>query len=311
MKRTRHYMELDSPDVETMVGTTDEETVDSPSASATVEVQACATNTACSGSWHAQHHTATRLPVIHIQPPPGVPQQHGCYVGTPIFSGTPAVALPTDRKALFQLAMRCVECDDYHCIFELARVGLHEAFDERRRCGFICNLKPGVRVNFAGAPIPPGHHWLNVKSANLLQYATFIGAFRAALALLVICPTHLKTQCEVTLCSELSDKDPAWTVKWGAAELARFLCSLYSLEAAARNGQEVQSEVIGIGEMFCHALCVYEIGEARPASLPFLALPTTSDRIKAAGADPALALAAVCAAAGINICGSFGKLPGV
>jgi hypothetical protein len=289
-------------------GSTNEDTPEDTSA--TVEAQANATGPAHSGSSSPKrtqnYTTATRPVTAHTQTPPGLPLQQGCYVGIPVFCGIPAVSLPTDGRALFQVALRFVESDDYYSLIQLARVGLNESFDERRRCGFTCNLKPGVNPNFACAPTPAGHYWLDVRSANLLHYATFIGAFRAALALLIICPTQLSTHCLVTICS---NTDPAGTVvKWGVAELTRFLCNLYSLEATAAS---CNGRVTAICKMFSNALCVYEVGEARPASLPFLALPRMSDRIEAAGAEPAPVLAAFCAAAGINTSGAFGTIPGV
>ena len=102
--------------------------------SATVEVQANATGPAHSGSSSAKrtqnYTTATRPVTAHTQTPPGLLLQQGCHVGIPVFCGIAAVALPTDGKALFQVALRFVESDDYYSLIQLARVGVNEIFDE-------------------------------------------------------------------------------------------------------------------------------------------------------------------------------------
>ena len=143
-------------------------------------------------------------------------------------------------------------------------------------------------------PIPSDSYWLDIRSANLLHYATCIGAFRAASALLVICPRLLTSQCAVTLCSEACPACSA--VKWGAAELARFFCTLYSTEDTAPGSPDA-AVVTETGELYRQALPVLALGERHPASLPYLALPSVYHRIKNAGHHPAPVLAAFIAAA--------------
>lgn len=211
-------------------------------------------------------------------------------MGIPVMAGTPAMSISADRRSLFQLAMHYVELDDYHGLMELARCGLDHSFDEQRRCGFTCNLKPGASATFAGLPIPSESHWLDIRGANLLHYATCIGAFRAASALIVICPQLLSSQCAVVLCSG-SGAAACKAVKWGAGELARFFCNLYSAEDTAPGSPDA-AVVTETGELYRQALPVLALGERNHTSLPYLALPTVFHRVKAAGHYPAPVLAA-------------------
>jgi len=214
----------------------------------------------------------------------------GCALGRPVVAGQAAEHVPTDSASLFRMAMRYVEWDDYQGLMEMARCGLAGAFDERSRCAFACDLKPGVNATIAGAPMGCGRHWLDVRNANLLQYAACIGAFRAASALIVSCPALLTTKCTVVLNSEASEFSEAGaevalrSIKMGAADLVRFFCDLYTTPDAC--DEPAEEGVVVTGEMFRTALPVFELGEANPASLPYMTLPSVAERVKAAGVDP-------------------------
>lgn len=226
----------------------------------------------------------------------------GCAVGMPVFAGIPAVCLRVNRVKIMQLAMRYVEGDDYHSLMELARCGLVDCFDERRFCGFTCSLKAGVEVTkarFAGQPIAPGSApTLEICKANLLHYASCVGAFRAATALLIVCPSLLQTQCKVSLCSETGQ---VCTVKWGVTDITGFFCDLYSSSPDGEQDHLQDQGVVEMSTMFLRAHSVFQLVGARPASLPFLALPTVSERIAATvGVAPDYMVAAFCAAAGVG-----------
>jgi len=202
-------------------------------------------------------------------------------VGIPVSRGLPASQLPADPVGLFNWAMHQVEMNEYHGLVGLAQCGLAACIDERRLCVFSCDLKSGIlkagrclRRKF----VPQS---LRIQNANLVHYAVCMGAFRAAAALLVICPAFLRTRCKV----ELVSSDTSTTEMWSAADLVRFFCVLYSEESPADDGEQ-QADARPMRDLFMAALPVFEHGEASTSPLPFLGLPTVAERIAAAGFEP-------------------------
>ena len=208
----------------------------------------------------------------------------GCAVGIPVAAGVPAVALP-EGKALFHVAMSFVEADDLHGVFEMARRGV-QAVDFKRKCGFAVALRP--EVGAFGESLP---RQLRVRGASLLHYAICIGSFRAAAALLVACPEMLQGMCSVTVTDGGGETPSLLEELWGAAELARIFCVLYA--------EEGDAEVSATSAMYNQALEVLELGEKDAAALPFLGLPTSAQRVAAAGSDSDVVLAAMFAAVDI------------
>ena len=240
------------------------------------------------------HPPATARPahVLAHAPALGIQLAAGCYIGTPVVAGIAVDRVPTDSKTLFQMAMRYVEWDDYQGLIEMARAGLAGMFDERRRCGFACDLKPGVSALFAGSVLSDVPHWLDVRNANLLHYAACIGAFNAASALLVICPDLLTAPCTVAcFCDGNSTRR---TVKWGATDLLRFFCDLYSTSGGG--GEPLEEGVVVTGDMYRMALPVFELAELEPRRLPYLHLPTMHERIETAGFEAEVVLLALLSA---------------
>jgi hypothetical protein len=239
----------------------------------------------CHGDKAADYACASRRPETapYLAAPvlaAGTPLPKGCAVGIPVYAGIPAVALPVG-KGFFRVAMTFVETDDYHSLVELARCG-KGSVDFKRKCGFTVAMRP--EVGSMGESFPSQ---LKVRSANLLHYAICIGSFRAATALLVLCPELLLGQCTVSMNSAEQGEDD--TELWGSSELARIFCVLYA--------EQNEAEVSATGARYNKALQVLELGEHSLSSLPFLGLPTAAERIAAAGCDADTAIAALFGAA--------------
>ena len=115
----------------------------------------------------------------------------GCARGEPVVTGVPSVALPAGGKELFNVLMSFVERDDYYAVLELARRA-GDAIGFTRKCGFTVALRPEGNSIVASFP-----EQLCVCEANLLHYAICISSFRAAIALLVVCPAMLHARCKV------------------------------------------------------------------------------------------------------------------
>ena len=201
----------------------------------------------------------------------------GCCVGVPLVLGTPLVSLPTGKE-LFHVVMSFVVRDDYHGIIELARRGGTDV-DFKRKCGFTVALSaeaPGVAECFP--------RQLCISDANLLHYAICVSSFRAALALLIVCPALLQGRC--TVAGKQLDAR-----RWAASELARLFCRVY------RDGE---GEVLETALLYDTSLPLLEIGEKDRKQLPFLALPTIAERIASAGPDGEAVSKAFLAAAGTH-----------
>ena len=196
----------------------------------------------------------------------------GCAVGIPVVAGIAARALP-EGKGLLSVAMGFVQRDDYHGLMELARRGRADALSERRRCSFSLSLKPEGHAQ----DLPSS---LKVAGANLLHYAVCIGSFRAAAALIVVNPALLRGTC-VVVTAQAGEVDSPADVRgevWGVVELARLFCVLYE-------GNTTDPEVVATSDMYEKALCILEVTEQDPLSLPFTSLTTVEERIAAAGCD--------------------------
>ena len=251
--------------------------------------QACLEDASC-------HHKASPCEFAFAQRSPneaekgiviGVPSlPAGCAVGILVVAGVAAVALPEEGKALFHMAMLFVESDDFHGIFEMARYSV-EGVDFQRKCAFAVALRPEMCV--FGESLPGQ---LRVRRASLLHYAICIGSFRAATALLVAYPEMLQGACSVTVFNSSGEGPLFLEELWGAAELARIFCVLYA--------EEGDAEVSATSAMYNQALEVLELGEQDASLLPFLSLPTTAQRVAAAGADSDAVLAAMFAAVHIT-----------
>ena len=218
-----------------------------------------------------------------------------CAVGIPVAVGLPALPLPGGKR-LFHLAMQFIEQNDYHALFELARSGFSKVFDDTKRCIFACDLKPDVCISLDGRHFTAMPQRLDVKGASLLQYAVCTGGFRAAMALVIICPEYLQTTCTVVLSSAKSTMQ----AEWSTTDLIRFFCRLYSPKATTFDtcqDVETEAEIVEVSEMFRRSLPVFEIGEADPSKLPFLHLPSVAARVTAAGGDPDPVIEAFCSAA--------------
>ena len=197
----------------------------------------------------------------------------GCCVGVPVVLGTPLFSLPTGKE-LFHVVMSFVVRDDYHGIIELARRGGTDV-DFKRKCGFTVALSAealGVAESFP--------RQLCVSDANLLHYAICVSSFRAALALLIACPSLLQHRC-IVAGKQLDARG------WAASELARLFCSVY---------QDGDRQVIQTAMLYAMSCPLLEIGEKDRKHLPFLALPTISERVAAAGPDGEAAIKAFLAA---------------
>ena len=209
---------------------------------------------------------------------PSLPK--GCYVGVPVVAGTPARSLP-EGKALFQVAMSFVENNDYCGVVDLVRAS-NGTLDLKRKCGFSVAPRPEAGVIDTNFP-----RQLKVRAANLLHYAVCIGSFRAAAALLVVCPAMLQGKCFVSMVREEQGEEEAW----GPSELARIFCVLYAGEG--------NPGVRATGAQYNLARRVLERGEEQLSQLPFVGLPTVAQRIAAAGVDSEKVIAALFAAAAI------------
>ena len=210
-------------------------------------------------------------------------------MGVPVFHRMPVqpADLPERESALdFDWAIREVEANEYHCLVAVAQAGLSASFDERQLCVFACDLKSGAHEasNSAQAPARQGlfPQSMRVRNANLVHYAVSLGFFRAAAALLVICPAFLQMRCTVTLVwSSVSTTE----AQWSPSDLVRFFATLYSVEHNTPDASE-QARLQLTRDQYSAWLPVFELGEASLASLPFLALPTVTERIAAAGLEP-------------------------
>ena len=226
-------------------------------------------------------------------------------VGIPLYRALPVQPAELPEGPLdFDWAMREVEANEYHCLVGVAQAGLSESFDERQLCVFSCDLKSGAREagNSAQAPARLGENEvgnsaqaparqdgqnlfpqsLRMRNANLVHYAVSLGSFRAAAALLVICPAFLQMRCTVTIVwSRVSTTE----AQWSSSDLVRLFATLYSVEHSPQDASE-QANVQLARDQYTVLLPVLEQGEANLASLPFLALPTVNERIAAAGFEP-------------------------
>ena len=218
------------------------------------------------------------VPVQTSEARPSLPK--GCYVGVPVVAGTPARLLP-EGKALFQVAMSFVENDDYYGVVELVRAS-NGALDLKRKCGFSVAPRPEAGVIDANFP-----RQLKVRAANLLHYAVCIGSFRAAAALLVVCPEMLQGKCFVSVVTT-EGVAPEEEQAWGPSALARIFCVLYA--------EEGDDGVRTTGSQYICARRVLERGEEQLSQLPFVGHPTVAQRIAAAGVDPEVVIAALFAA---------------
>ena len=152
---------------------------------------------------------------------------------------------------------------------------------------FSCDLKPSTHEagNSAQAPARQDGKGLfpqslRMRNANLVHYAVSLGSFRAAAALLVICPAFLQMRCTVTIVwSRVSTTE----AQWSSSDLVRLFATLYSVE---RSPQDASEQANVTRDQYTAWLPVLEQGEANLASLPFLALPTVNERIAAAGFEP-------------------------
>ena len=207
----------------------------------------------------------------------------GCVIGIPVVTGVPAqLLIPSDG---FRASMRFIEADDYRGLMMLALGGPGQIFDEHRRCAFSCDLNPGNAQDMPKC--------LDVRHATLLQYAVCMGAFRAAAALIIICPGYLLQTCYVFLSSTGSTK----IVQWSTTDLIHLFCRLYCADEGALEAPlEEDPDVVDAREHFSRALAIFEMAEARPSSIPFLGLPTLAERVATAGFDPEPVIAALSAA---------------
>jgi hypothetical protein len=220
-------------------------------------------------------------PVLPSGARPSLPT--GCYVGVPVVVGTAARSLP-EGKALFQFAMSIVENDDYYGVVELVRAS-SGTLDLKRKCGFSVAPRPEAGIIDANFP-----RQLKVRAANLLHYAICIGSFRAAAAVLVVCPAMLQGKCFVSVV-RTEGATPVEEEAWGPSELARIFCVLYA--------EEGNPGVRATGTQYNLARRVLELGEEQLSQLPFVGLPTVAQRIAAAGVDSETVIAALFAAAAI------------
>ena len=99
--------------------------------------------------------------------------------------------------------------------------------------------------------------------------AITVSSFRAALALLIVCPALLQRRC--TGAGKQLDAR-----RWAASELARLFCRVY------RDGE---GEVLETALLYDTSLPLLEIGKKDRKQLPFLALPSIAERIASAGPD--------------------------
>ena len=225
-----------------------------------------------------RHASSHRAPISknfgeHVLP-------EGCALGEPVVTGVPCVALPSGGKELFNVLMSFVERDDYHAVLELARRS-GDSIGVTRKCGFTVALRPegsSIALSFP--------EQLCVCEANLLHYAICISSFRAAIALLIVCPAMLHVRCRIVATSPSTNKQVEEI--WGASELARIFCLLYD--------ERGNADVSATAAVYNQALPLLEIGERNPAHLPYLALPTREQRITAAGCDAEATVAAFVAA---------------
>jgi len=203
----------------------------------------------------------------------------GCALGETVVKGVTCVALPSGGKELFNVLMSFVERDDYQAVLELARRS--ESVDFTRKCGFTVALRPeGISIALS---FP---EQLCVCEANLLHYAICISSFRAAIALLIVCPAMLHVRCRIVATSPSTNKQVEEI--WGASELARIFCLLYD--------ERGNADVSATAAVYNQALPLLEIGERNPAKLPYLTLPSREQRIAAAGCDADATVAAFVAA---------------
>ena len=203
----------------------------------------------------------------------------GCALGETVVKGVPCVALPSGGKELFNVLMSFVERDDYQAVLELARRS--ESVDFTRKCGFTVALRPeGISIALS---FP---EQLCVCEANLLHYAICISSFRAAIALLIVCPAMLHARCRIVATNPSTNKQIEEF--WGASELARIFCLLYD--------ERGNADVSATAAVYNQALPLLEIGERNPAKLPYLTLPSREQRIAAAGCDADATVAAFVAA---------------
>ena len=237
-------------------------------------LMACSSTTHGGGCRCVAHHEGTTNPPFSEHDPaetaPCLPQ--GCVTGTPVFTGIAAEALP-EGKALFNVAMSFVEADDYHGILELARHGRTRWVSTK--CSFSVALRPE-----AGSMCEAFPRQLRVSSASLLHYAVCIGSFCAVAAICVVSPHLLAGKCLVSV-GEHEEAGPAERQTWSASQLGRILSLLYQDESTA----SIDTEAAVTGALYKHALPLLIVGEQDPAQLPFLGLPTMTDRIAAAGPD--------------------------
>ena len=220
-----------------------------------------------------------------------------CAVGVPVVRGAPASPLPTGTE-LFHIVMSLVMQDDYHGIVELARRG-GTSVDFKRKCGFTVALR--LEASALDAKDFPRH--LRVDSANLLHYAICISCFRAAVALLVACPSLLQGKCAVYLGEdEQLERSGTWNQKRPASALVRALFPGGTAKASelARLFRELyrdaDGEVSPTARMYNSALATLTLGERDCTKLPFLGLDTIPRRCAAAGCNSEAALAAFLAA---------------
>ena len=106
-------------------------------------------------------------------------------------------------------------------------------------------------------------------------------SFQAVAAIAVVCPHLLRGRCSVSVTR--GQDYPAKEESWGAYDLVNILSLLYM--------EEGDADVSQTGALYSKALPIFAVAERSLSKFPFLDLPTTAERIAAAGpfAEPVLA----------------------
>jgi hypothetical protein len=164
----------------------------------------------------------------------------GCVRGEIFERGTVSMQLPDTEADLFVKLIRHVEEDDFHGILEFARRACM-TFDMllKRTCAFIVDLQE----NDQESSCTDTAHAMDVKNANVLQYAMSLSKMKAAASLVVVAPELLRQQCHVSMIQYVSTstKHNGVTIvtihtkqlcamTWSVLDISSFFCELYDTE---------------------------------------------------------------------------------
>jgi len=181
----------------------------------------------------------------------------GCFEGVPVAQGRPVMWVPDGGIEL--ALMRAIKGDNY-CFL---RYMLVSGWVPRNPNA--CNFSITIECNS-----PQEMEYLHVKDATPLHYAICCGSLKAVAVLIIAFPELVDLSCTIESSSEARD-----TVRsqWSTLDLVSFFSNLYVNKEQSRH--QAYSN-----------LCVLILALQQTRHiLPFVNLPSTRERLLAAGKD--------------------------